>query len=330
MVKYRGIPSPPVLFKGQTVEILPLEIKTRLAILRTWDDLPKVEFKEHICKDMFENFIAPLIGRDDWGPAIFDRLEHVKDANENLRLQIQRLTLRLMLYSRITTKNGYAIDPREYLRYSLVYGPTFANWLSKARAAMTIKSLSSRLLDKNAQFIKEIEENIYGIVLVKEKYDYDSFLNERYLIDFLDTGSDFHWAFEDVHEDEDMLEKFRFTARALLISHKVSDIEPPTDDDYARWISDSITQTDDGATINRVLLRKHAVEKTISPLMKGNGEPQPLVFKRQVVCIEPGNVRDTWQCYPDTLCYKKSIAFIKAGVRAPALFNYGKSVKGYP
>lgn len=308
---YRGAKVPAPLVQGVQLDYPTLGLDIKCRTPRTWNELPKVIFDKYLCEKVLEDHILPrLNGDDNQFIQIFEYLEKDNEIELNLRLQIQRLALRLAVYSKIIPKNGKALKESDYMIYNLRYGPDFANWLSKARAAMIIKTLSTRILTPNVEFIRRIENNDFGIILNLEKYDYDAFLNERYLIDFSDTGSDFEWAFKPIQTNANTMELFRYAARHLLLSYKVEDIRAADTDEYARWISDSITQTSDGPIINRTLLRKYAEENKIEPLMKGNLKIDHLTFKRQVVDLEPGNVRDTWQCYPETLFVVKRTSHI--------------------
>jgi hypothetical protein len=285
-----------------------------------YDNLDKVEFNPEICLDILESHLYPIFKDKEFYSKAFKALETHSHKDLNLYRQIQRLVVRLDLYSRISPLNGYAIEPKEYLKYSLLYGPSFAQWLSKARAAMTIKSLSARLLEENKTFVESIENNEYGIILNKEKYDYDSFLNERYLIDFKETGSDLHWAFKPVEAEGSFLEVFRKGCKNLLSRFKVDKIEPAGEHEFSRWINDSITQTSDGPIVNRTLLRSLAEKKELPSLMKGPFKG-PLEFSRQVVHIDPANVRDTWQCYPETLFCIKRVSHLLRQVLEPIPFS---------
>jgi hypothetical protein len=204
--------------------------------------------------------------------------------------------------------NGLAFDSRDYLKLNLLHGPSFADWLKKARQAMTIKSLSKRLIEDNKAFIREIEDNTYGLVLDKERYDYDSFFHEQHLISFMSDADDLEWAFEEVHENEVWLEAFELAAKKYLLDHKIKKVKDPDNDDKATWISDSITPTEDGPMLNRRLMRQLASEGVSDDFIESSREQEYMEFKRSSVFVAPGNSRDTWQCYPKTLFKVKRIS----------------------
>jgi hypothetical protein len=303
------------------INISDLGYHTKQKTNNTYDKLGIIPYREDECNQLYHRLISPIKESQDFFPKLFRALEDDTHFSLDLRRQVQRLGVRLHLYSMINPKNGYIIQPKDYLFYNLTYGPSFTKWLSKARSAVAIQSLSSRFLVNNEEFINEYINNPYKIVIEKGKrYDYDSLLNERYLIDFEETDSDFHWAFKPIETKERFINLFRNAAREMLREFKAPDIKPPRDEDFSTWISDSVTQTDDGPCINRTLLRKFCKEGTLKEKIRG-----PYIgnmrFKRQVVQVEPGNVRDTWQCFPETLFCIKRISHLLRQVLQPIPFS---------
>jgi hypothetical protein len=236
---------------------------------------------------------------------------------EIIHIHVQRLALKLLLYSQVNPPNGFTLDPRDYIKYNLRDGPSFANWLKKARQAMMIKSLSFQLIEDNKAFIREIELNDYNIEFNKERYDYDSFFHEQHLLRFKEDADDFAWAFKEVDAEGRWYTLFRSAAKTFLANHKLSKINQCSQDDMATWISDSVTQTDDGPILNRALMRQLAIEgKTVSEIENSRNQPY-LRFKRKSVFVSPGNARDTWQCYPRTLFKVKRISHLLRQVLNP-------------
>jgi len=130
----RNIPS---ILTGQEEQIQDLGYETKIGKQHPWDQIPRVEFNKVLCERILDDLICPLIDRPGSFSLIFHKMEEIKsDYDYNLISQIQRLVVRLDLYSRIPVKNGRAIKPSDYLIYNLRYGPDFTNWLSKVRAAM--------------------------------------------------------------------------------------------------------------------------------------------------------------------------------------------------
>jgi hypothetical protein len=190
-----------------------------------------------------------------------------------------------------------------------LHGPLFADWLKKARQAMTIKSLSKRLLEDNKTFISEIENNHYGLLLDRERYDYDSFFHEQHLILFQSDADDLEWAFVEVTSNDTWIEAFRRSARKYLLEHKIKKVEDPDEDEKATWISDSITPTEEGPMLNRKLMRELADKEISEDFIESSRYQEYMEFKRASVFVAPGNSRDTWQCYPRTLFKVKRISY---------------------
>jgi len=226
-----------------------------------------------------------------------------------IHIHTQRQIVRLLLFLQADPPNGYAFDARLYIKLSIENGPSFADWLKDCRQAMMIQSLSVRLIEDNLTFIEEIKNNTYGIILDQEKYDYDSFLHEQYLYDFKDTGNDFEWSFKDLEEDESWITLFREAARALFKANPVLKINQPCDNDLCTWISDSVTQTNEGPKLNRKVMRDFAINETTRSEYESSRSAS-LRFQRQSVYVSPGNVRDTWQCYPETLFKVKRVSYL--------------------
>jgi hypothetical protein len=237
--------------------------------------------------------------------------------HNKIHIYVQRFIFKIILYNQTNPPNGFAWDPREYIRCSLRYGPSFANWLKKARQAMMIKSLSWRLTKDNETFISSMEDNIYNLPLDKKIYDYDSFIHEQHLIPFKEEADDFQWAFKDVDVEEEWLEHFRTSARSLFLKYKLRKIKHPDGNEKATWISDSVTQTDDGPKLNRKLFRELASEDKLIDLYESSKKLDGLRFKRQSVFVAPGNARDTWQCYPETLFKVKRVSHLLRQILEP-------------
>jgi hypothetical protein len=249
---------------------------------------------------------------------LFYRLKEFYDYDsEIIHIHVQRMILKLILYQSVDPPNGFAADPRLYLVNSLKYGPSFANWLKKARQAMMIKSLSIRIIKGNETFIEDIKTNLYGFVLDKERYDYDSFFHEQHLIDFRDEADDFCWSFKEIEQDYQWLDQFRQAAMKLFAKYKLSKLQAPEDEDLATWISDSVTQTDEGPVLNRKLMRQLALDNTLKDLYESSKKVTELRFKRQSVHVAPGNARDTWQCYPETLFKVKRVSHFLRQILEP-------------
>jgi hypothetical protein len=239
------------------------------------------------------------------------------DDNNVIHIHVQRLVLKLILYSQTNPPNGFALDPRDYVRFNLLHGPSFANWLKKARQAMMIKSLSDTLIEDNKSFIKEIEENEYGIPLEAERYDYDSFFHEQHLLRFMEDADDLSWAFKEVEENEAWYSLFRNAARTMLERYKIHQVDQCDQDEMATWISDSITINDGGPILNRKLMRQFAIEGRTEEEISLSRSQQYFRFKRKSVYVAPGNVRDTWQCYPRTLFKVKRISHLLRQILNP-------------
>ena len=175
-------------------------------------------------------------------------------------------------------------------------------------------------MKSNESFISEQFKDPFGILKIQEKYDYDSFLHERYLIGWSETSTDFEWAFKPLEVEPDSLRLFRDYARSMFREYKLSEVVESNDDDFRHWISDSITRTDDGPMVNRTLLRDLSSTDSLRPMMERH-EVSPLRFSRSIVQVEPGNVRDTWQCFPDTLFVVKRVSHLLRQVLEPIPFS---------
>jgi len=237
--------------------------------------------------------------------------------NDPFHIHVQRLVMKLMLYSQVNPPNGFAIDPRDYIKYNIRDGPSFTTWLKKARQAMMIKSLSHTLIEDNKSFICEVESNEYNISLNKERYDYDSFFHEQHLLRFKEEADDFAWAFKEVKDDTRWYGLFRTAAKTILSRYKRREIHQCDHEEMATWISDSVTQTDEGPIINRKLMRKFAVEGITLNEINESKKQTDMRFLRKSVFVSPGNARDTWQCFPRTLFKVKRISHLLRQVLDP-------------
>jgi hypothetical protein len=237
--------------------------------------------------------------------------------NNILHIHVQRLVLKLILYSQVEPPNGFALDHRDYIKYNLRDGPSFTTWLKKCRQAMMIKSLSESLIEDNKSFIGSIQRNIYNISLENERYDYDSFLHEQHLLRYIEDADDFAWAFEEVQAEEKWYSVFRSSANNLLKKHKLFKINQCGNEEYSTWISDSVTQTDEGPILNRRLMRQMAIDGTSLSEIEESRNQQYFRFKRKSVFVSPGNARDTWQCYPRTLFKVKRISHLLRQILDP-------------
>jgi hypothetical protein len=312
----------PNLREGVKLNFSDIDLNVQRQSSSQFDEIPRVKFDRNKTSFYLDSFVFPHWNNERMiFQKIFESIEYSSFSNDPLAKQIQRLALRLCLYQKCETVNGFAIDPRDYLKLSLQEGPEFTTWLSKVRAAAIIKSLSSISLEGNVKFIEETFRDPYHCLRKKEKYDYDSFLNERFLIDFEETGNDFHWAFQPVKSDPLHLELFREAARKLLTSYKLADVKEASEEEFAGWISDSITIESDGPVINRILVRKQASEGKLDGVIRRSTEIRNLNFKRQVVQVDPGNVRDTWQCNLESLFVIKRVSHILRQVLEPIPYS---------
>ena len=324
MAQYKAIASIPVFSRENTKNIRNIPFEGRLLEKSEWDSLPSLEYNRAKCRQFRREFLDQFLNKPDPFAKIFNYLEIIQTSYEDRLLlkHVQRLAMRLNLYSLVEPKNGFAIDPRHYLTYSLEFGPEFTVWLSKIRAAAVIKTLSFRPIQSNLKFIDEHFGNeLFSPILIKrDKFDYDSFLNERFLIFFKETGSDFEWAFKPIHEDEDKLTLFRLAARTMLFENKLQSVKEAGREEFSTWISDSVTSTDAGPVINRKLIRELSEKGQLDALIKRDGI-RPLRFNRKIVHVEPGNVRDTWQCFPETLFVIKRTSFLLRQILKPIEFS---------
>jgi len=292
-------------------------IKDQRSFQQKWNEIPTVQYDEKKCKTFYREYILPIA--KEVGDPLFNIFRILdtydeEDLNPLIR-HVQRLAMRLIIYRHTNPSKGFAINPLNYLIRSINDGPVFANWLKKVRAAAVIKTLSVRPTKYNETYMAENLRDPYGILEIRDSYDYDSFFNERFLIPFEETGSDFEWAFKPIDTKPAIMTAFKTVARSLLLRHKVS-IDSYGDQDFATWISDSVTATDDGPKINRTLLRELEEKKELDDIVKYNGI-RSLKFNRQTVFVEPGNLRDTWQCYPETLFCIKRVSFLLRQVLEP-------------
>jgi hypothetical protein len=245
--------------------------------------------------------------------------------NDQLSGHIALLAGRLIAYEEVNPPNGKHFNPLHYIQYSLEFGPSFASLLKKIRQAATLKTLASRVIVDNDKFFDEICHNDLNITVdLTSNWDYDSFLNERFLIDFLEEGSDLHWAFAPLEENSASLDSFRLAARSLFRSYAPDEITKPGKEEYSTWISDSVTPSE-GPSINRTLMRKLALEGTIESLETYDIN-EPMRFKRSKVPVCPANMRDTWQSYISTLFSVKRISYLLRQVCDPLPY----SAMGHP
>jgi hypothetical protein len=279
------------------------------------------------CLNKLDEISHLLLRGDEVIPQIWKReLRKYLETKNQVSGHLALLALRLIVYEEVKPVNGKHFRSVDYIRYSLQYGPSFAELLKKIRGAATIKTLASRTIIDNTKYFDEILNNDLQIIIdLDRKWDYDSFLNERFLIDYIDEASDLHWSFQPVEEDNDILESFRMAARDLIESYKINDIEVPGNDQYATWINDSVTPSEEGQKINRTLMRELAKTGKIPSLMEPSKD-RPMRFKRSIVPVGPANIRDTWQCYPDTLFSVKRISFLLRQVLDPIPY----SAMGHP
>jgi hypothetical protein len=274
-------------------------------------DIPKVKWDEGSLTALRE--IGPIFLMED-RPAL-ERIYQeysLKWSQTGVPLfgHISIMSVRLMMYMEVKPPNGFHFKPLDYLKYSLEFGPAFAKLLKSVRQAAAIKTLSTRFTRKAEESFDALINNDLKITIdLSKDWDYDSFLNERYLIDYVEEGSDLPWAFEPLETNRATLDKFREAARLMLSEYKLDDINVPGPVEYGSWISDSITPTDDGPRVNRSLMRDLARRGSIDDLTSIDLN-EPMIFNRSLVPVGPANLRDTWQCYPRTLFTVKRISFL--------------------
>lgn len=302
--------APPAIFSGERI-VLPTVSTSRMGVSPFGSLIPKVKFGEECLNILSE--IGPTFLKEEPEALqeIFEEYSRLwSEKRIPLHGQIAQMSVRLYLYSQLKPGNGFHFRALDYLKYSLMYGPAFAELLKSVRQAAMIKTLSTRLTRKNLESFEDIINNDLKIdINLDQEWDYDSFLNERYLIDFTEEGSDLPWAFEPLDIDARSLIDFRDAAACMLKDYKIPEIHVPTSVEYGSWISDSITQTDDGPRVNRSLLRDLARSGDMEELTAITPE-KPMRFRRVLVPVGPANLRDTWQCYPDTLFAVKRISFL--------------------
>lgn len=222
---------------------------------------------------------------------------------------VKRLAITLSLYIQVPARNRY-LKAVDYIRGSLLYGPLYAAKLKKVRQGALIQSVSLKILESNQIFLEELKDREdTPPYLEDESYDYDSFLHERNLIPFKEVADDFPWAFKEVQENYNVLSVFRSVAYDLLSQRKVEDLKIPSSDEAATWISDSTTYSDDGPNCNRTLMREYAKRGESKELFESS-KSAGYRFHRQSVFVEPGNARDTWQCYPETLFKVRRVSYL--------------------
>lgn len=311
-MEYNHVPGKfPLSLKGEKGVKFPNVVTPQLGQEPFTTELVKVEHSD-LCLTELDSMNPDLVIGDQ---EAMDRIYlkyTTKFSEEGNALfgHIAILALRIKMYMELEPPNGFHFRPADYLYYSLRYGPSFAELLKKIRQAAAITTLSSRLTQDTLKYVEELKNNDLKIAVnLEQKWDYDSFLNERFLIDFIETGSDLPWAFEPLEENVDSLDSFREAARSMLRTFKVRDIEVPGPEVMGTWINDSITPTDDGAKVNRTLLREYARDKRMEELTSIRPD-EPMKFKRSLVPVGPANLRDTWQCKPSTLFAVKRISFL--------------------
>jgi len=270
-------------------------------------DLAPLRF-ERSYYSFFDRTLRPFLWSGISLEVFFDKISEIREEDDSLILShIHRLTLSLILFSKIQSPNGPAFDIRLYIEYSLRYGPEFANWLKDVRQAMMIHSLSTRKIKDNESFIAEVRNNRYGIVLDKPRYDYDSFLNEQYLIPFTEEANDFEWAFRPISVNEQWYDNFRSAAKCLFNDFKLERVHQPSQDVLATWITDSVTISDNKPILNRSLMRDLSAKGELLQLYE-DSRKSGFNFKRSSVFVGPANARDTWQCDLPSLFKVKRIA----------------------
>jgi hypothetical protein len=196
-----------------------------------------------------------------------------------------------------------------YFELSRKYREYFADLLKKIRNVSMIHHLSSdvtiEFIDYRDSIIKDLQTILGDKFSFKiEDYpNYDSLLNEQYLIHFRSTVDDYKNFFIKKPCSESALDTFKEYLRDLLLESKVV-IQRPLASQVTNWISDSKTYDSDHdeMVVNRNLIRK-------SPDSRGKFTCN-FLFKRTIVDVAPGNVRDTSICNLDTLYSIKYLSFV--------------------
>jgi len=254
---------------------------------------------------------------------LFFRNEYVEKGNQ-YSLQLASLSLKLEIFSEINKSkiDKLIIKPFDYLKNSITYGANFTLFLKKLRSYATLATIShSHFIDLEEK-INELNQNPFNIVLnIKDKFSYDDFLSESYLLFFEEEVDDYSYSFLPVNENMDTIETFRIMIRKVLTEHKVKLIHDPSDDEIITWTSDS-------ASFNSLDPDSHTIHKTRvrEEIQKGNKNPygsiqDNLTFTRSIIPVGPGNFRDSWMPDLGSLFTIKTISYYMRQVIQPIPYS---------
>jgi hypothetical protein len=196
-----------------------------------------------------------------------------------------------------------------YFELSRKYREEFAELLKKLRNVCMIHHLSSDVTIEFVEYRDTIIERFQTLLgdkhcfKIEEYPNYDSLLNEQYLIHFRSTVDDYKNFFVKKPCSESTLDTFKEYLRDMLLESKVV-LQRPLDSEITNWISDSKTydSENDEMIVNRNLIRRN-------PSSRGSLTCN-FMFKRTIVDVAPGNVRDTSICDLNTLYSIKYLSYV--------------------
>jgi hypothetical protein len=186
--------------------------------------------------------------------------------------------------------------------YDCLYGQhRFASYLKKLRYVQYNYDVTEFRHDYIVNLDNEVEEirvsNGFETML-SEEGGYDSQFQEAFLPFWKETADDFQWAFKPLDEIgwSEIKDDFEQELEDLLDGCP-EEIFPPDELDYAHWISDS--SCFEGS------IRKELTKNGRKPTLQ-----KFLNFKRAVIPVSPGNIRDSWMGDLDTWFTLKHYSFM--------------------
>lgn len=276
--------SCPPLFSEEGIEVsLPIDVGKEKDFMR--EELSPIEYYPKYREIYYRDFpLLPSESRRDYFQRCFNTAKEKISEEPQLYLHIIRLIIRLALYSTLKPPNGFGIDPELYLKYTILYGPLFAKRLKDIRQACMLNTLKEQETIYNEEWFRDIFSPWNGLEVIRRDYDYDSFLNEVFLIDWNEEADDFHWSYKPIEEDDRLLDLYKKKAETLLKSNRVQ-VEQPSQEVIATWASESISHYNGDTGINKTLLRKIEESEGVKKVYNDSREQSYYEFHKKSVFV---------------------------------------------
>jgi len=235
------------------------------------------------------------------------------ETGSQICLQLAKLSIQVDIFRRINLSklDKLLISPIEYMKYSIEFGSEFTLFVKKLRSYATLSTVShSHFIDLEEK-IEELNQNYFNIKLdIKDKWSYDDFLSESYLLFFEEEVNDYEYAFKEVYSDPSALATFRVMIKKILFENKLKVLRDPSDDEIMTWTSDSSSfcssDPESKSQIHKTAVRNEILKESKAPYGK---LVDNLSFTRSIIPVGPGNFRDSWMPDLDSLFTIKKVSY---------------------